>query len=69
MKISMRAARTNKNLSLEDMSFKMGVSKSTIHRWEKGIQSVPDEAFLKYCEVCEISPNNVIQTTKRKGVK
>lgn len=49
MKISLRAARTNKELTQIQASKKIGVSKDTISKWERG-ECVPN---LKYIPAIE----------------
>lgn len=66
VKILMKAARVNKNMSLSDMSAALGVSKSTVCRWEKGQLPVPEDIFMRYCSVCDVDTENVIANVKRK---
>ncbi len=49
MKISLRAARTNKGFTQTQASKKIGVSKDTISKWERG-ECVPN---LKYIPAIE----------------
>lgn len=69
MRISMKAARVNNNLSLEDVSKKMGVSKSTVNRWENDIIPIPQDMFIEYCGVCDIDTKRVKANIKIKGEK
>jgi transcriptional regulator with XRE-family HTH domain len=53
-KISMAAARKNKNYSQTVAAEKIGVSLSTIKNWEKGHSSPKAKFIGKICEVYEI---------------
>lgn len=37
MKVSLKAARVNRNMSQEDAAKRLNVSKSTVSKWERGI--------------------------------
>ena len=58
-KISMAAARVNKNYSQKVAAEKLGVSLSTIKNWEKGHTSPKAKYIGKICEVYEV-PYDVI---------
>lgn len=44
--ISLKAARTNKNLKLEDAAEKIGVSVPTLSSWETG-KTMPNLKYIK----------------------
>lgn len=67
MRISMRAARANAGLSLQDIANSMHVSISTIHRWETGQSPIANDLFIVYCNLCKINPENVTANIKVKG--
>lgn len=47
--LTLRAIRTNKGLSLEEASIKIGVSKDTLSNWERG-DTYPNVLQLKRIE-------------------
>ena len=49
MSMTLRAARTNKELNQQEAAKKLGVSKDTIGNWEKG-KTYPDVQQLKKIE-------------------
>lgn len=51
VKISLKAARVNAGYSQSTLAKKIGVSKSTISRWETGKLSVPDEKLDIICKI------------------
>lgn len=57
--ISMRAARVNAGFSQSDISEKLGVSKSTVSRWENGRGHPNRIIFEKYCELCHVHVNDI----------
>lgn len=51
MQVSLKAMRTNANLSLEEVSEKIGVNRNTIAKWEAG-KSAPDlQIFDTMCSL------------------
>lgn len=54
IKISMAAARVNKNYSQKEAAQKIGVSLSTIKNWERGHTSPKASYIGKICEVYEL---------------
>lgn len=49
MSITLKAARVNAGLSREDAARKIGVSKDTISKWERG-QSFPNTKYIPQIE-------------------
>lgn len=47
MKISLKAARVNAGFSQDAMAKELGISKSTISRWEVGRLGIPVEMLTK----------------------
>ena len=60
MKISLKAARVNAGFSQDALAKRIGVSKSTISRWELGTLTIPNNALNKICEVCQLEKDNII---------
>lgn len=54
-KITLRAARTNANLTQKEAAEKIGVSKDTISNWENGITSPSVEKFKQIEKIYGIS--------------
>lgn len=54
-KITLRAARTNSNLTQKEAAEKIGVSKDTISNWENGITSPSVEKFKQIEKIYGIS--------------
>lgn len=54
-KITLRAARTNANLTQKEAAKKIGVSKDTISNWENGITSPSVEKFKQIEKIYGIS--------------
>lgn len=50
-KISLKAARVNANLTIEEAAEKIGVSPSTLKNWESGITFPNQPKIEKICEV------------------
>lgn len=57
--ISLKAARINADISQQEISKILGVSPSTISRWETGQLKVPDNIIEKYCEICKIKKEDL----------
>jgi len=58
-KIQLKAARSNADLSLDDMSKALKTSKNTVIDWEKERKPIPYEKYLLYCKTCNIDPKYV----------
>lgn len=54
-KISLKAARVNKNLTQIKAAELIGVSVSTLKNWESGISYPKQPHIMKMCELYEIS--------------
>lgn len=59
MKISLKAARVNAGFSQDQLAKQIGVSKSTISRWELNILEIPDEMLCKICDSCHVKKKDI----------
>ena len=66
MKISLKAARVNAGFSQESLAKQIGVSKSTISRWEIGIIKVPDEELINICSICGLEKEDIILQERKE---
>ena len=60
IKISMAAARVNAEMTQNELASKMGVSKVTIIKWEKGVVKPKPAQFYMFCMLCGLPVDNVI---------
>ncbi len=60
IKISLAAARANKNLTINDVAEKMHVSNKTIINWEKGRVSPSFATLQTLSQIYEIPLDNII---------
>lgn len=51
MKVSLKAARVNANLTMDEAAQKVGINEATLRKWEKGSTSPTVDRFRKLCEV------------------
>lgn len=51
MKLSLRAARVNKGLTLHQAAQALGVSANTVQNWEKGKFTPRMDKFRKLCQL------------------
>lgn len=68
MKLSLRAARVNAGFSQEKLAKLIGVSKSTVSRWETGILPVPESLLLRICEICSLRIDSVTADVKKDAL-
>ena len=66
MKISLKAARVNAGFSQESLAKQIGVSKSTISRWEIGIIKVPDKELINICSICGLEKEDIILQERKE---
>lgn len=59
MKISMRAARINKNISRKEEAEALGVSYSTVVKWENETSVPSADKFLAFCDLVAMSPEDI----------
>lgn len=60
LKISLAAARVNKNLTQDEACKKIGVSKNTLIAWEKG-KRIPNPEFIQKIEkLYDVEYNDII---------
>lgn len=51
MQITLKAARINAGFTQEQVKEKLGYSRNSLHRWEKGIGSPKFNVLAKLCEL------------------
>ena len=59
VKISIRAARVNANLSQKEAADYLGVSNKTLGNWENGITFPPADKIPLICELYGVSYDNL----------
>ena len=59
VKISIRAARVNANLSQKEAADRLGVSNKTLGSWENGITFPPADKIPVICELYGVSYDNL----------
>lgn len=59
VKISIRAARVNANLSQKEAADHLGVSNKTLGNWENGVTFPPADKILSICELYGVSYDNL----------
>lgn len=59
LKISMRAARVNANISQKEMAKRMNKSQSTVMFWEQGKKVPRVDELKQYCDICGCDPSDI----------
>lgn len=59
MKISLRAARVNADLTQQEVADKLGVSKCTIINWEKGVTKPKKHTLIALSSIYGIDIDNL----------
>lgn len=73
--LKIKEAREKKNMSIEDLVFKINhpkITKKTINRWEKGKAFPNLDEIYKLCEFLELNPNKMLELKHKiheKGIK
>ena len=57
--ISLRAARVNAEMTLQDASKAVGVNEKTLRSWESGKTAIPAHMFSKLCDIYYIDSYSV----------
>ena len=68
-KLDIRTARVSRGMTQSTLAEKVGVSKTTIVKWESGEASPTTPNFFTLCEVLNYEPNDIFlkeRLTKRK---
>lgn len=63
-RITLKAARVNSNYKVTEIAEKLGVSKSTVTRWENGKSSPRVEQMLKLCKLYNATINDIFLPTE-----
>lgn len=66
MKLKLKAARVNNDMTINDMSEALNVSKATVCRWEKEQLPIPEDKFMEYCSICGVEPGDISAKIKEK---
>lgn len=59
MKISIKGARVEKNMTQSQVGKEMGVTKDTISNWERGRTAPTGQQLLRLCELYNVSPADI----------
>jgi transcriptional regulator with XRE-family HTH domain len=62
---SLQRARKNAGLTQAAMADLTGKQPSTIGAYEEGVNNVPTDILLAYCEQCQIEPNKLLGFTPK----
>ena len=65
MKITMKAARVNANLTQIEAAKKLGISESTIINWENGKTAPKANKIPLICDVYNCEPHNITFLTSK----
>lgn len=68
MKISLKAARVNANLTQEDAAKQLRKGKQTITNWENGYTTIDTANFMALCSLYGVRPNDIF-LPKRSNLK
>lgn len=68
MKISLKAARVNAGLTLNEVAEATNKSEKTISNWERGITNTPARFFYELCKLYDINPDYVVVPLVDDGV-
>lgn len=60
MKITLKAARVNRDMSQEEAGALIGVSRDSIRRWEKGYSTPKQEYLDKLCNTYGVTYDDLI---------
>lgn len=60
MRVTIKAARVNKNLTQAELAEAVGVGVRTIQNWESGASSPRADMMPAICEVLECSTDDII---------
>lgn len=64
LRITMAAARKNKNYTQTEAAKMLSVSKTTILNWENGRTAPSIAQFHKMCELYDVTPEDIILPKK-----
>jgi len=59
LKLTIKQARVGKNLTMAEMSEKLGTSQPTYSRWENGINDFPASKFVLFCTITDTNPMDI----------
>lgn len=64
MKISLKAARVNADMTATEVSERMGCSRFTVYNWENGSATLPACEFMRLCELYNATPTDIFLPQK-----
>lgn len=69
IKHNLKSLRKANNLTLEELAEKLGVSRQTVAKWEKG-ETVPDiENCIALAELYDVTVDSLVRVADRRGEK
>lgn len=63
-KISLAAARVNANLSQQELADKMGVSRTTVVKWESGEREMKTAYVYMFCNITGFTEDDLLLPIK-----
>ena len=57
--ITLKAARVNENLTVEEISKKFDITRQTWRNYENGVTPIPADIFLKFCDMYDFNPKEI----------
>lgn len=63
-KMTMAAARKNKNLTQQDVADLMGVSRQSVADWESGKKDMRPAYFMAFCQITGVPEDDILLPEK-----
>lgn len=60
MRLQLKAARINANLTAEAMANRIGVAEATVRNWESGRTTPKVDMLNRYCDECGVKVIDII---------
>ena len=72
--ITLKAARVNCGMSQAQLAKEVGVSKSTISRWERGEVKISEKKLCRVTDICGVEKNDISikaahNSCRKRGVR
>ena len=64
-----RVLRKNNGLSQEDLALELGLSRQTVHKWEKDAMQPSADNLKSLCDFFKVSPNYFLSNDEHKTIE
>lgn len=68
MPLSIKELRARHDMNQHQLALKMGVTQTTVSRWERNVESITASQLIKLCLMFDVSADDILGINKEKNL-